>query len=52
MLKKACPEPGRMGRQRRSRHFAVLTYGLYAPRVKMAAAFLSTWLRAGLDGLF
>jgi len=31
-------------RQRRSRHFAVLTYSLYAPRVKMAAALL--------DGLF
>jgi len=27
-------------RQRRSRHFAVLTYGGYAPRVKMAAALL------------
>ncbi len=25
-------------RQRRSRHFAVLTYSMYAPRVKMAAA--------------
>jgi len=31
-------------RQRRSRHFAVLTYYEYAPRVKMAAALL--------DGLF
>jgi len=31
-------------RQRRSRHFAVLTYAMYAPRVKMAAALL--------DGLF
>jgi hypothetical protein len=31
-------------RQQRSRHFAVLTYSLYAPRVKMAAALL--------DGLF
>jgi hypothetical protein len=31
-------------RQRRSRHFAVLTYSLYAPRVRMAAALL--------DGLF
>jgi len=31
-------------RQRRSRHFAVLTYKVYAPRVKMAAALL--------DGLF
>jgi hypothetical protein len=31
-------------RQRRSRHFAVLTYSMYAPRVKMAAALL--------DGLF
>jgi hypothetical protein len=27
-------------RQRRSRHFAVLTYFMYAPRVKMAAALL------------
>jgi len=27
-------------RQRRSRHFAVLTYSMYAPRVKMAAALL------------
>jgi hypothetical protein len=31
-------------RQRRSRHFAVLTYWKYAPRVKLAAALL--------DGLF
>jgi hypothetical protein len=31
-------------RQRRSRHFAVLTYYEYAPRVKRAAALL--------DGLF
>jgi len=31
-------------RQRRSRHFSVLTYGMYAPRAKMAAALL--------DGLF
>jgi len=31
-------------RQRRSRHCAVLTYLMYAPRVKMAAALL--------DGLF
>jgi len=31
-------------RQRRSRHFAVLTYSMYAPRVKMAAALP--------DGLF
>ena len=31
-------------RQRRSRHFSVLTYDAYAPRVKMAAALL--------DGLF
>ena len=31
-------------RQRRSRHFAVLTYEVYAPRVKTAAALL--------DGLF
>jgi hypothetical protein len=31
-------------RQRRSRYFAVLTYSMYAPRVKMAAALL--------DGLF
>ncbi len=28
-------------RQRGSRHFAVLTYSMYAPRVKMAAAFPS-----------
>jgi len=27
-------------RQRRSRHFAMLTYSMYAPRVKMAAALL------------
>jgi len=27
--------------QRRSRHFAVLTYRVYAPRVKRAAALLS-----------
>ncbi len=27
-------------RQRRSRHFAVLTYKVYAPRVKTAAALL------------
>ena len=40
MLKKACPEPGRMGRQRHSRQFAVLTYCEYAPRVKLAAALL------------
>ena len=31
-------------RQRRSRHFPVLTYDAYAPRVKTAAALL--------DGLF
>jgi len=31
-------------RQRRSRHFAVLAYSMYAPRVKRAAALL--------DGLF
>ena len=31
-------------RQRRSCHFAVLSYSMYAPRVKMAAALL--------DGLF
>jgi hypothetical protein len=31
-------------RQRRSRHFAMLTYSTYAPRVKIAAALL--------DGLF
>jgi hypothetical protein len=31
-------------RQRRSRYFAVLTYFMYAPRVKMASALL--------DGLF
>ena len=31
-------------RQRRSRHFAVSTYSMYAPRVKTAAALL--------DGLF
>jgi hypothetical protein len=31
-------------RQRRSRHFPVLTYQVYAPRVKMAVALL--------DGLF
>jgi hypothetical protein len=31
-------------RQRRSRYFAVLTYSMYAPRVKIAVALL--------DGLF
>jgi hypothetical protein len=31
-------------RQQRSRDFAVLTYSMYAPRVKIAAALL--------DGLF
>jgi len=31
-------------RQRRPRHFAVITYSMYAPRFKMAAALL--------DGLF
>ncbi len=46
-------------RQRRSlashrhgRHFAVLTYKVYAPRVKKAAAFPSTLLRTGLAELF
>ncbi len=29
-----------------------LTYEAYAPRVTTAAAFPSTLLRAGLDGLF
>ena len=28
-------------RQRRSRHFSVLTYSPYAPRIKMAAALLN-----------
>ena len=32
-------------RQRRSRHFSVLTYYAYASRVKMAAAFPSSGLR-------
>ena len=31
---------GEKNRQQRSRHFAVLTYCGYAPRVKMAAALL------------
>ncbi|GJL59291.1 MAG: hypothetical protein NPIRA03_21480 [Nitrospirales bacterium] len=39
-------------RQRRSRHFPVLTYYAYAPRVKTAAAFPSRALRTGLDGPF
>jgi hypothetical protein len=39
-------------RQRRSRHFSVLTYQVYAPRVKMAVAFPSSGLRTGLDGPF
>ncbi len=39
-------------RQRRSRHFPVLTYYAYAPRVKTAAAFPSRGLRTGLDGPF
>ena len=34
------------------RHFPVLTYYAYAPRVKMAAAFPSSELRTELDGPF
>jgi hypothetical protein len=34
------------------RHFSVLTYSAYAPRVNMAAAFPSSGLRTGLDGPF
>jgi hypothetical protein len=37
-LKKVAVEKSR---QRRSRHFSVLTYSPYAPRIKMAAALLS-----------
>ncbi len=37
-VEKTCPEPGRRSRQRRSRHFEVLTYCEYAPRIKMVAA--------------
>ena len=47
MLKKAAsgvPCLRRSGYAQAGRHFAVLTYSLYAPRVKMAAALL--------DGLF
>jgi len=39
-------------RQRRSRHFVVLTYCVYAPRVKKAAAFPSAPLKTGLDEPF
>ena len=39
-------------RQRRSRQFSVLTYGLYALRAKRAAAFPSASLRTGLDERF
>ncbi len=39
-------------RQRRSRHFPVLTYSAYASRVKTAGAFPSRGLRTGLDGPF
>ena len=61
MLKTNGP-PFRMGQARRrslpspkrfaqaGRHFAVLTYAMYAPRVKMAAAFPSSG--SGQDGLF
>jgi hypothetical protein len=43
MLKKAAssvPWLCRSGSHRHGRHFAVLTYWKYAPRVKMAAALL------------
>jgi hypothetical protein len=39
MLKTNGP-PFRMGQARRSRPFAVLTYRVYAPRVKKAAGLL------------
>jgi len=39
-------------RQRRSRHFAVLTYAMYAPRVKMAAAFPSIGSRQDWTDFF
>jgi len=45
-----CFIPSEKSRQRRSRHFVVLTYWQYAPRVKMAVALLddffehSRWL--------
>jgi hypothetical protein len=45
MLKKAAsgvPCLRRSGYAQAGRHFAVLTYSMYAPRVKMAAAFPST----------
>jgi hypothetical protein len=47
MLKKAAsgvPCLRRSGYGQAGRHFAVLTYAMYAPRVKMAASLL--------DGLF
>jgi hypothetical protein len=39
-------------RQRRSRHFSVLTYWKYALRAKMTAAFPSRSLRTGLGDPF
>jgi len=39
-------------RQWRSRQFSVLTYWKYAPRAKLAAAFPSAKLRAGLGEPF
>jgi hypothetical protein len=42
----------RSGFAQAGRHFSVLTYYAYAPRVKMAAAFPSSGLRTGLDDFF
>jgi hypothetical protein len=53
MLKKAAsgvPSLRRSGYAQAGRHFAVLTYSMYAPRVKRAAAFPSSG--SGQDGLF
>jgi len=44
MLKKAAsgvPCLRRSGYAQAGRHFSVLTYGMYAPRAKMAAALLN-----------
>jgi len=51
MLKKAA-SLRRSGFAQAGRHFAVFPYSMYAPLVKMAAAFPSTLLRTGLDRPF